>query len=108
MAHDRFVYWSKDKTRIPTREDVQAALIAYLGDGGTVEWVEDQGRLYAHLPGTPSDPVEKLLPDSRWIEVFIHHDSVDVITRQADSFTNAVADGFANFCMRRWNGRREE
>lgn len=110
MAYDRFVYWNKTKALVPTREDVGAVLAAYLGAGGTVEWVEGQGRFYANLAGPGSDPRQPkdLLRGTRWFEVFIHEDSVDVITRQADSFTNAVADGFANVCMRQWDGRRSE
>jgi len=37
--------------------------------------------------------------------VYLHEDAIDVITREADEFTNNVAKGFAALCHRYWQGQ---
>src|ERR1019366_9963794 len=67
------------------------------------------------LPGTPSNPLKRIFPEvfehqppggkERWLEVVVDDGSVDVLTRQADDFTNALADGLAEVLCRGWSGR---
>jgi hypothetical protein len=108
MSFDRFVYWTDGAE--PRIEDVVRALRVYLRGIGKVRWHGPSGRYYATLPGKPTDPAERkgFSPrKERWIEVFFHADCVDIITREADPITSAIADGFARFCVRRWQGRWE-
>jgi hypothetical protein len=43
----------------------------------------------------------------RFIEVYVADDNVDVMTRQADEFTNALAEGLASLIARKFKGKRE-
>jgi hypothetical protein len=107
MACDRFVYWRKGKKR-PLKRDLEAALIRYIGQGGTVRWNVD--RYFVDLPGAPSDPFP-FCPhpyEKRWFEVYLHRNAIDVITRQADELTNVIAAGFATLCARYWQGKQED
>ena len=112
MALDRFVYWKKLK---PSQDDVYKALEDYLGDMGKIEYSD---RAYVTLPGTPTSPSHRQ-PDgpdwhrskpymgleARWFEVYYDKTYVDVITRSADELTNVIAEGFAEFCKRYWQGK---
>lgn len=108
MALDRFIYWSGDVKR-PTKEEIGAALTKYIGGGGKVYWERD--RYFVDLPGVPSNPSPYLdVPcpyETRWFEVWLGDDSVDVLTREADEFTNALAKGFVELCTRYWKGQEE-
>jgi hypothetical protein len=107
MSCDRVVRWYPDPELIPTKEDIEAALTGYIGEGGKVHWETD--RFFVDLPGAPSDPfpLYKSPHETRWFEVWIAKDQLDVITRQADEFTMVVAEGFASLCVRRWQGLRD-
>lgn len=115
MAYDRFVYWGE---RRPTYDEVVRVVRNVLGYAGTIE--EKAGKkglpwLVATLPGKPTlalDGIAKMatqceMPKERWFEVFVHADSVDVLTRQQDEFTNAVADAVAETLKRYWAGSDE-
>lgn len=114
MATDRFVYWKKTKT--PKRADVNKALEDYIGGLGAVEHKPD--RSYVIFTGKPSHPARRQkdfpkgldgsLHEERWIEVYYDKTYVDVITRMQDEVTCSIADGFAEFCRRFWQGRMEE
>jgi hypothetical protein len=112
MARDRFVWFDAPAptATAPAADDLGDYLRLYVSDGGTVEWSRD--RWMVTLPGTPRDLAGRLgpedMPECRWFEVWRSDESVDVITRMADAFTNAVADGFAARVAERWRGRREE
>jgi len=117
MASDRFVYFDKGKR--PSKEDVKKALVDYLGATMTnIKW--RSGRWTAQLVGSKSWPFRRLEPDSRlapayeeeakedrWIEVFFHRNSIDVLTRRQDELTNNIARGFAQLLARYWQGRLE-
>jgi len=95
-----------------------------VGETGKVKWDEEGHRFYAIFPGKPSGALRRAAPDlafpwgddpqfyhqERWFEVYLDKNDghIDVITRIADEFVNAVADGFANLCARVWEGTREE
>jgi len=109
---DRFVYWQKER---PTKEQLKNALEDYIGIPGAVSWDDSGGRFLVDLPGTPGSPIKRLLSNhqheydgKRWFELYIADDNIDVITRQADEFTNTVAAGFAQFCKRFWDGRTDQ
>jgi hypothetical protein len=42
------------------------------------------------------------------MEVYIDSDNIDVITRQGDEATNALALGFAKLLARYWDGELED
>jgi len=108
MALDRVVNWDKEK---PTKAEAEAALTNFLGGVGILEWVQD--RYYIHLPGTPTPTLRGLGKcvevgyHVRWIEVWQDNDSLYVITRQADEFTNALAEKLAEIFANHWHGTRE-
>jgi hypothetical protein len=116
MANDRFVRFGK---RRPARDDVRKALEDYMTGAGRVERVKD--RFFVYLRGKGSHPARRLAgahPSAkvaaakegslyraeRFIEVWVDKAVVDVITRQADDYTNAVADGFVEFLTTFWDG----
>lgn len=110
MSLDRIVCWQEKK---PTKQILGDTLEDYIGEAGKVEWIDD--RWYCTFPGKPSSPFRRMLPqtqiflrnDERWFEVFINSESVDIITRSADEFTNVVAKGFAELLVRFWEARLE-
>lgn len=114
MALDRFVYW---KERCPTFQEVQHVLEDFFN--GAAEVRRSTDRWICTLPGAPQSPlhrVDRLLveaPDAhadgeRWIEVFMHEDSLDIITRMADEYTNALAEGLARIFARYWQGKYQD
>lgn len=113
MGIDRFVNWKK---KGPSLEKVKVVLRDYLGSGCTIS--SNGPRIFAVLQGKPSYPFKSIpaykkyteaseLHDERWIEVYVTKKNIDVITRQADEFTNVVAEGFAVLAARFWEGERE-
>lgn len=104
MSLDRWIHFKK----MPKREDVSALVRGFMGMASD-SWVEDKSsnviELTSHfshhlryVPNSPSwaDPLSKeQADDKRFIE--IHYDrrgrTISVLTRRADAFTNAVADG---------------
>lgn len=110
MPQDRFVYWNP--TSPPRTEAVIHALRTYLNGIARVEWSQTEGRYFAEITGRPAHPDHRLRATlhegSRTIEVFFHvGESVNIMTRSADLLTGVIADGFARFCTRRWQGRFE-
>jgi hypothetical protein len=123
MAADRFVYFDKGKR--PSKADVGKALEDYLGAFMiSREW--GGGRWTAKLVGNNSWPLRRVVDmedtfyqrmakgyeeeatRARWIEVYLHPDSIDVITRQHDEATNALAAGFVRLLARFWEGQLDE
>lgn len=107
MALDRVVRWTDER---PSREALAAALRGYIGKAGRVRWRGD--RWFVVLPGVTSWPPMPMTPPfvgiERWFEVWTDRDSIDVMTRMQDPLVNAVAEGFAAHCARRWRGKRDE
>jgi hypothetical protein len=112
MACDRFVYWSQVH---PTFEQIGQALEDYVGEAAWMIAV-GSGRFICRFSGKPSSALKRAEPtlasvcpdDERWFEVFVADDNIDIITRQCDEFTSAVAEGFAALCARVWRGKRVE
>lgn len=103
MACDRFVNFKESR---PAKAELEAILRNFLGGCGTVEWKED--RWFLDVPGIPTSMFNDVPGarftyqgnEKRWIEVFWGKDNVDVITRQADNFTNALAAELASSLAR--------
>ncbi len=109
MSLDRFVYW---KDRKPTKSEIRVLCEDFVGQAGTVSWSAECGRFIVDLPGECSDPCRRVLGrqlfspgEKRWIEVFIHDDAIDIITRMQDPFTNALAERLAQEFAGFWGGR---
>lgn len=96
MARDVFVRF-KNMPRIP---DIERSLLDYVSDGASVRWSRD--RWMVDLPGVPEETPTR--QPTRWIEVWVGSNCVDVMTRQADEFTNAIADGLAARLARWFDG----
>lgn len=120
MSLDRFVRWQTELR--PTREELQLVLEDYLGGAGEARW--DTDRFFVTLTGLRSEAYRRCAhvtevvrayaehtlrePPAnriRWIELYLHEDSIDVITRCADDFTNAVAERLAEICAAYWDGK---
>lgn len=113
MAADRFI-WFKGDAKVPPKKDIESVLTNFFGEAAKVEWVD--GRFYATLQGKPTQPFAglgltgRLFPPDmeRWIEVYVAKDNIDVITRQADTYTNVLADGVAKLFAHFWQGELED
>ena len=120
MALDRFIHF--DHGNVPSAQRVKDVLHDFLGpQNSEFRVTEDGDRLTAVLPGRPSEILRRAVPDAtpcrcsdeelygeeRWIEVHIGSDNIDVITRSADAFTNAVAEGFARRATELFSGRAD-
>lgn len=111
MSLDRFVRFDE---KYPTQEGLRRVLENFLGGTGTVEWQRD--RFFVELPGNPTLALEgfpdtiscSFRPEGRWIEVWYKDRTLDVITREADDFTNALASSLAEICARYWRGKLEK
>lgn len=112
MPQDRVVRWREVR---PDNGQIKEALEDYVGKAGSV-FMKD--RLYCVLPGKTSSALKRAAPGfarpaeiecdtKRLFEVCVHEDSIYVITRMADEFTAAVAEGFAVLCANTWRGERE-
>lgn len=113
MSLDRFVRWGTART--PTSAEIRMVCEDFVGAAGDVICSEESGRLVIRLPGSCSNPFSRVLPgvrvfedgERRWIEVFEHEDSIDVITRMHDDFTNGLAQRLAEVFAREWDGTVE-
>lgn len=105
MALDRFITNCDCRSK---PKDVKIVLEDYfMGIATDVSFLDD--RFYVSLPGKPTHPLGRILssiPDepqpTRWIEVCLKPD-LDVITRQQDEITCAIAEGLARL-LARWTG----
>jgi hypothetical protein len=132
MGRDHFVYWNDEK---PTKDDIERVIVQFFGPDILKKLTHSGKRFYVTLAGrwtnavvgvrpvmeghkkpfgafTHGDgaPTPEELDDAytRCLEVFVHEDSIDIITRHADDFTNACARGLAYTFKCWWNGRTEE
>lgn len=124
MAHDRFIRFSAPA---PTRESVQTVLEDFFRGIGKVRWsgvdTVASPRFYVSLPGKVCWALTRVYPDChrakaqaeevrpRWIEVVLvyepDHLQADVITREMDDVTNAMAEGLAELLATACGGTRE-
>lgn len=126
MAYDRFISWEKG-AEVPSQEEIEKALRRYVYDGGRVR--VDGCSLFVTLPGEPRYVFREWADDEAWevggtrggergFEVYYSGNEededgpygrhIDIITRQQDELTTAVADGFEKLVIFRWKGKRVE
>lgn len=116
MGIDRFVNWKKKK-KGPSLAAVRAVLRDYLGSGSAISI--SGARITAVIQGKPSYPFRSIaaykkyteaveVHPVRWFEVFVTEKNIDIITRQADEYTNVVAEGFSKLAARLWDGELED
>jgi len=109
MPLDRILYWKENK---PTLEDFGTFLRNFLGNASTPRWTGQ--KWICSLPGTPTNPLKGLghlgleralepYARVREFEVFWDDDSIDIITRKQDRFTNGVANTLQELCQEIWN-----
>lgn len=107
MALDRFIHFKKS----PLWTDLCTTVLQYFGP--EVEIKFERPWIVVTLPGQESfvghRKARQEMARQRGLE--IHQNSkdrnIDVITRQADEFTNAVADGLVDLLSRMYSGKRE-
>lgn len=116
MGQDRFIRWPDDAER-PSVEELERCLARYINQSGTVK--RDGVWLTATLIGEPCQVWLPELDDQewetggckngeRWFEMFCDPKSTySVITRHADQFTNALADGWTRLVAIHWKGKWE-
>lgn len=110
MACDRFVCWAEVK---PTKNEAESIIKNYLDEAATeIKW--DKDRFFVTLVGKPSFPFKDIITsdpsvfsETRWLEVYLAQDNLDVITRMGDEYTNTVADGLANLFVRLYDAALE-
>jgi hypothetical protein len=125
MPVDRMIFYESPG---PTREQVHQVLLDFLGGVGeagvglggesAVKW--DHDRFYVRLPGRNTWALRRIFPDSpralythpeRWIEVWMSDGAapgvIDVMTREQDYFTMALAEGIAVVLAKPFDGVRE-
>ena len=120
---------------VPSAESVDNVLRNFLGEAGKVEKKSTADRVdptislweitlqgpfsysLASEKGSVHWALDKESKDkcpTRWIEVYLHPATkedpvtIDILTRQMDDYTNAVADGLVKVFNRYWDGTREE
>lgn len=105
MARDRIHHFTGDGTR-PDLDALQVLLVDdYLQSDALWERLErtsDGHVLFVVLPGE-NRRIEGAHED-RYLEIYVDDDHVDVMTRFADDYTNAVADGFYKLVQRIYDG----
>ena len=117
MSTDRTIRCTGKK---PSRGEVKKLLHDFFnGAHDGIKW--DRDRFFVRLPGKARDALAgvdatvgmrescregagAVLPSERWIEVWVNpvDGSFDVITRMADDYTCALADGITAIIARYW------
>lgn len=111
MALDRFIYWNKEK---PTIDQVRQLLKDYISDAAKIE--EKNDWFFITLPGNGclnqfiQAQSEAWTHNERWFEVCCIEidNNIDIMTRQSDHFTNAVAECFAKSIAKFYHARYED
>ena len=116
MATDRILHWADE---VPSEAELTTLCNDYMGMAGGASWHFDRlvirlkGYLSRALINMPKATAEQKhfwtsqALEPRVIEVFFDDEHVDVITRSADEFTCAVADGLVALIARHWGAKPE-
>lgn len=105
MGRDRFVKW---RGEAPSRETVETTAAEFFGP--SVNVTTDPGKsVFYTLPMAFSDPKHPLSEyrrdgEGRCVELWFHEGSINIETRHADRFTEAVADELAATLSWYYNG----
>ena len=107
MSVDRFVRFDKKK---PTLDELKDILECYIEGLGSISYSSNDSVWFVKLPGKPSFPFKTIYPEmdsqaheERGFEVWVGAliaNNIDVVTRQADELTSAIADGYAKIVAR--------
>ena len=101
MPLDRFVYFNN----VPSQNEIIKLIKQFVGDSAQIE-VKD--RIYINFGISCSSPNEnRLLHPERFIEVFIHDDSIDVITRNQDEFVDCLAKRLSLLFAEHFDGKQD-
>lgn len=114
MSRDRICRLTPDGH--PTPDELREAAIRYLGGAGPLEDGPYGDGFCCLLAGgvshvfraVPLHPGMRREFDVNYCAKFADRPFINVVTRQADEFTTAVADGFFAAVCCRWNLEREE
>jgi hypothetical protein len=121
MAQDRYVSFGKKLH--PSLQELRHVLDDYLGGAAVFnEDLSSDHTWYVDLAGQNSWPLRRINHGTasgqaafddpcnfkRRIEIYVGTwpKEIDVMTRHTDTFTNRVADGFAEFVAGYWGGKR--
>ena len=112
MSTHRTVHW--DPTRVaPSKDEIRLVCEDLIGSTGRVYWTDTNQRWLSVEPrGDTSDALGRIRGprptlrhgEARWIEVFVDADYLDVITRDQDQLTGAVARRLATIFATQWGG----
>ena len=111
MASDRYIRWHP---RRPTPKKLDPVIRYFFGNG--IQIIHENRYWIICLHGTPDSrglpghmiPADELYNGERFIEVHPGTKCVDVLTRRADPFVSAIADGLTVFIARALGGSIEE
>lgn len=122
MSYDRFIRWQSELR--PTQAEVLLLIQDYFGEAlVSADWKGSRWNVLLHgrksvavrnLPGCPPSiraVAEEEKDDERFLEVFFDEQTANhfsIITRHADEYTGAVAEGLAQLIARLWNGKVEQ
>jgi hypothetical protein len=119
VSLDRNIRWKRAQD-MPPRKALGQVLRDFMGEAGAVRWHGDRWFMSFESPNSLAlgrqsplvEPMAALLarePRERWIEVWPSEKLlvVDVMTRQQDEFTNALAVGIVEVIARWWKGEVE-
>lgn len=115
MSLDRFIRW-QNKEKTPKINELHTVLEDFFNKTAEVTWNVD--RILIDLPGKSCIPHRIFLNghvvksptvprEERFIEIYVGEDNVDVITCEADEYTNTIAEGITKMIARLWEGKQE-
>lgn len=106
MAQDRFIRFKDDAY---SADDLRIFVEDFCGKTAHLYWTSQT--LMIHLDGKGSDPFARLVNrqssyrDERWIEIRWEPRKLNIITREQDPFTNAIANTMAKMLTRYKDGK---
>lgn len=107
MGLDRFIHFQKS----PAWEDLCTTVLQYFGPETEITFNRPWITIKLHGQESFIAHRDALQSQARQRGLEIHQNSkdrnIDVITRQADEFTNALAEGLAELIKRFYSGKRE-
>ena len=112
MATIRKLKWRKDHPSLPDQAQILFVVSKYLGGAGKQSWREgDPSSCFVTLAGKWSCARRKtpttLQSKERVIEIWLLHDwDIQIITRNVDDFTYAVADGIEAAIRKNYPGSK--
>jgi hypothetical protein len=110
VSSDRTAHWTDTA---PTDLEIRTVTENFFG-AAAESYRKDGARLYIYLYGRSSSAlrsiqgvVQERRPTERWIEVWFGKEYCSVITRSADEYTSALADGLHALLIQAFKGSRD-